>query len=221
MPTSFPGDPANADILRAARRYQQELEEFGEDAASGDGPDVLTEEEAAAAREEAAVERARAKMRATEEKLKKADEARRAAEAAGKRLGPMLGPPKRDEDEVSPYASSGNVNLLKDILWVYDALGRDVARRQAPSSGAWEILEWVRLNGRNRSKFFETLLPKAWSESRKTDNPEVSRDHVKRHEEILEILSRYDDMPGVADGTAVYRELEEEGANFGSSGKGN
>jgi hypothetical protein len=66
-----------------------------------------------------------------------------------------------DTGEFFPIGDESNstANLSRDILWCYAHLDRrKVTPADAPSAGAWQLLTWAR---ENRSRFFETLLPKA------------------------------------------------------------
>jgi hypothetical protein len=50
-------------------------------------------------------------------------------------------------------------DLSRDVLWTYENLARkDVTAVDAPSLGAWDLLQWAR---KNRNLFFERVLPKA------------------------------------------------------------
>ena len=62
-------------------------------------------------------------------------------------------------DELLRRTAGQGVDLIRDVLWTYENLANtNAAAEDAPSMGAWSLLEWAR-NYRNH--FFERLLPKA------------------------------------------------------------
>ena len=56
-------------------------------------------------------------------------------------------------------------DLVRDTLWAYESLCmKGVEAEDAPSLGAWSLLNWAR---QNRNRFFEVLLPKAMAAKEK------------------------------------------------------
>jgi hypothetical protein len=66
-------------------------------------------------------------------------------------------------------------DLSRDVLWTYENLARkDVTAVDAPSLGAWDLLQWAR---KNRNLFFERVLPKAMTaKEKKSGELEVEED---------------------------------------------
>jgi hypothetical protein len=59
-------------------------------------------------------------------------------------------------------------NLSRDVLWVYENLARsDMHAEDAPSLGAWSLLDWAR---KHRDQFYEKMLPKAMAAKEKQSN---------------------------------------------------
>ncbi len=67
--------------------------------------------------------------------------------------------------ETSPGDHDGQPDLVRDTLWTYENLARKgVTPKDAPSLGAWSLLNWAR---ENRNHFFERMLPKAMAAGEK------------------------------------------------------
>lgn len=81
------------------------------------------------------------------------------------------------------------VDLFADIRWVYSQLeNKRVRPDQAPSAGAWSLLQWAR---KYQSRFFEQLLPKALAKGPEdTDGVKRDRRRVEEIEAIIMKLSR-------------------------------
>ena len=61
--------------------------------------------------------------------------------------------------EINPDNYDNQPDLVRDTLWAYESLcKKGVGAEDAPSLGAWSLLNWAR---QNRNRFFEVLLPKA------------------------------------------------------------
>lgn len=54
--------------------------------------------------------------------------------------------------------STDDSDFVSASQWVFDNLARQVEPDQAPSAGAWSMLEWAR---GNRDDFFKAIMPKA------------------------------------------------------------
>ena len=66
---------------------------------------------------------------------------------------------------INPDDYDGHPDMSRDILWVYENLARsDILAKDAPSLGAWGLLQWAR---ENRNQFFERLLSKAMATKEK------------------------------------------------------
>ncbi len=58
-------------------------------------------------------------------------------------------------------------NLPRDIIWAYEnRTNRQTTPKDAPSCGAWEMLQFAR---ENRNDFIKTLLPKAFAAREKAE----------------------------------------------------
>ena len=92
-----------------------------------------------------------------------------------------------DDEEVETLLKKlAPVDLFADIRWVYSQLeNKRVRRDQAPSAGAWSLLDWAR---NYRSRFFEQMLPKALAKGPE-DEAGVKREK-RRIEEIEAMLER-------------------------------
>jgi hypothetical protein len=159
-------------------------------------------EKAREARRRKILERAAA---AEEEKLRVAEDAAAVArgEATAARMEAIRG---RDdigdesEGEViarAAAASGSTFDLLTDVMWVYEWMDAEKlpARRRCRRS-ALGLLRWVQESARNKAKFIEVLLPKAWSEQQKKDVVNEERgSYFKREAEIAAILDRYRSTP--------------------------
>lgn len=91
----------------------------------------------------------------------------------------------------SPVEDS-SPDLIRDTLWVYHHLSNTAIKRgDAPSLGAWNLLEWAR---QYRSRFFEQMLPKAMAaKAKEGDDDEAHKDNHRSVEEIRKILQQYRD----------------------------
>jgi|GEM_PF-1607722 len=79
-------------------------------------------------------------------------------------------------------------DMSRDILWVYENLiQKSVNAEDAPSLGAWALLQWARMN---RNRFFEQVLPKA-----KATEKEAAADRDRQEDEaqVEEIHKLIDD----------------------------
>jgi hypothetical protein len=94
-------------------------------------------------------------------------------------------------------------DLIRDTLWAYENLAnRRIKANDAPSCGAWALLEWAR---QYRNRFFEQVLPKAMLNRPSEDEENVRREKTKIAdiEGILEQLNEgmdeelRADVPGV------------------------
>jgi hypothetical protein len=94
-------------------------------------------------------------------------------------------------------------DLIRDTLWAYEHLAnRSIKASDAPSCGAWALLEWAR---EYRNRFFEQVLPKAML-NKPPEEEENIRHEKRRIEEIERILKQFEegmdeelraDVPGV------------------------
>jgi hypothetical protein len=79
-------------------------------------------------------------------------------------------------------------DLVRDTLWVYENLAnRRIKASDAPSCGAWALLEWAR---QYRNRFFEQVLPKAML-NKPPENEENIRKEKKSIAEIEDILKQF------------------------------
>ena len=78
-------------------------------------------------------------------------------------------------------------DMSRDILWVYENMVRKgVTPKDAPSRGAWALLQWSR---ENRNRFFEQVLPKA----------KATEKEAKEEENRLEDEAQIQDMRKMID----------------------
>ncbi len=76
-------------------------------------------------------------------------------------------------------------DLVRDTLWAYENLAnRRIKASDAPSFGAWSLLEWAR---QYRNRFFEQVLPKAML-SKPPEDEENIREEKKSIAEIERVL---------------------------------
>jgi hypothetical protein len=80
-------------------------------------------------------------------------------------------------------------DLARDTIWVYGHLNsKGAVAEDAPSSGAWCLLQWVRGGGRSLDRFFSVMLPKAMAVWEKRPTPveeeQVDSEAVKRMLEL-------------------------------------
>jgi hypothetical protein len=79
-------------------------------------------------------------------------------------------------------------DLVQDTLWVYENLAnRRVKASDAPSCGAWALLEWAR---QYRNRFFEQVLPKAMV-NKPAEGEAHEREERLQIEEIDGILEKF------------------------------
>jgi hypothetical protein len=80
-------------------------------------------------------------------------------------------------------------DLVQDTLWAYEHLAnRRIKASDAPSCGAWALLEWAR---QYRNRFFEQVLPKAML-NKPSEADENVREAEMRAEEIEAVLRKFD-----------------------------
>ena len=100
----------------------------------------------------------------------------------------------RTQTELDELEWSGSVDLVSDTLWVYECLGSTkVTPLDAPSPGAWHLLEWAK---RNRNHFFERLLLKAMSVKEKAsggEEEELKRAERMKLEELEKVIKQLDE----------------------------
>lgn len=83
--------------------------------------------------------------------------------------------------------SSGSVNLMSDIRWVYSQLeNKKVKAKDAPTAGAWSLLQWAR---KYQSRFFEQLLPKALAKDTGAES-DIEKREAEAIEDINDMLRR-------------------------------
>lgn len=81
-------------------------------------------------------------------------------------------------------------DLVQDTLWAYEHLAnRRIKASDAPSCGAWALLEWAR---QYRNRFFEMVLPRAMA-ARPPEADENVRKEKKSIAEIRGVLERIRD----------------------------
>ncbi len=119
-----------------------------------------------------------------------------------------------DIDALLERFGDGQPNLVRDTLWTYEALANRKAKpADAPSLGAWSLLQWAR---QYRNRFFEQVLPKAMAaRTAGEEEDQMVRRERKRCDEIEAVLRRFqdaarerwkrellDDVPGTIQETA-------------------
>jgi len=77
-------------------------------------------------------------------------------------------------------------DMSRDILWVYENLIRkSVNAEDAPSLGAWALLQWARMN---RNRFFEQVLPKAKATEKEAAADRDRQEDEAQVEEIYQMI---------------------------------
>jgi hypothetical protein len=80
-------------------------------------------------------------------------------------------------------------DLVQDTLWAYEHLAnRRIKASDAPSCGAWALLEWAR---QYRNRFFEQVLPKAML-NKPSEADENIREAEMKAQEIERTLKSFD-----------------------------
>ena len=83
-------------------------------------------------------------------------------------------------DELADASDDTELDLAADIQWVYRHLGDRKARpADAPSSGAWHLLQWARAN---KAKFFDRAMKVLMAKSAPAAESEPQR-HVRQRSE--------------------------------------
>ena len=79
-------------------------------------------------------------------------------------------------------------DLVRDTLWTYENLAnRRIKASDAPSCGAWALLEWAR---KYRNRFFEQVLPKAMP-NKPPEEEGKKREERHRIEDIRKVLGQF------------------------------
>lgn len=92
-----------------------------------------------------------------------------------------------DIDELLNRIGDQRPDLVRDTLWTYEHLAdRRTKPIDAPSAGAWALLQWAR---RYQNRFFEMVLPKAMNARSQEDEDAANiRRERMAIEEIDELL---------------------------------
>lgn len=123
------------------------------------------------------------------EGMKRAEAQAAAWEAMEERFPPQDVPMDSGEDgasweEFAAVAPSTPDSFVRDGLWVYERIAvKGVKPSDAPSPGAWSLLQWAR---RNKSKFFDSILPKVLAAHQKSE--EVQATSSEEDEDDLTLL---------------------------------
>lgn len=79
-------------------------------------------------------------------------------------------------------------DFLEAVYWVFDVVGtKNVARKRAPSAGAWNLYKWARLKG-NRAKFYSTFASKLLPSKRQVDQEDERKDDGRKLIKTIDIL---------------------------------
>ena len=103
---------------------------------------------------------------------------------------PPLPEPKEPDIGIMLESAEGDqmpADLIGDILWCYSNMNRKVTPQDAPTGGAWGLLQWAR---KYQIKFYETLVPKALA-NRPPADEENQRAERKSVAEIRKIIETY------------------------------
>ncbi|MDZ4659756.1 MAG: hypothetical protein SH868_19455 [Bythopirellula sp.] len=84
-------------------------------------------------------------------------------------------------DDLALSTGENGSDFVNSAFWVFDNLARRVSPNQAPSSGAWAMLEWARTN---KNDFFKSIVPKALDIKAK----EVAGGELEAMEEMAETV---------------------------------
>ena len=78
------------------------------------------------------------------------------------------------------------IDVVGDARWVYEYLSDDdVTPLDAPSLGAWGMLEWARLSPSNQKQFYTTFGPKLIAEQEEAKAKEVGLCGVPMTDDII------------------------------------
>jgi len=124
---------------------------------------------------------------------------------------PPLPPPEElhtDNDEASaedvadafPLFDGKSADLKTDVLWCYSNFAnRTVRPADAPSAGAWAMLEWARSS---RNKFFEIVVKILQLPSQDDEDRAAITHDRKNVEQIRRVLAGFVDKPSSLDDAA-------------------
>ncbi len=101
---------------------------------------------------------------------------------------------------------SRRVGYSEMVRWVLDRVDvtdEDLDPRDAPSPGAWSMLQWVRRDEAARKEFFKTILPRAVKMDDGEDDVEgggerLERGRVESLEKLIERVERVFAAAGVS-----------------------
>jgi hypothetical protein len=152
--------------------------------------------------------------------MKKAEAAEAAWEATADAFPPLPTNNRPDFPPVAPEGEAGDEladafddgremthDLVRDVFWAYNHLGRRVVPKDAPSPGAWSLLEYAR---EYRKPFFENLVPRAMAaqSKRQEESAEEKRERVPiaEIERIIKDIDRQWEEKLLADVPGTVRE---------------
>jgi hypothetical protein len=88
--------------------------------------------------------------------------------------------------------AEGRSSLVADTFWVYENLEQKrIMPDEAPSRGAWSLLQWAR---QYRSRFFEQFLPKAMKDADDSTERDLIAAEERSIGEIRGILTELRDQ---------------------------
>jgi hypothetical protein len=135
------------------------------------------------------------------------------AQYGGVRLKQILQPPEEDMVEEEPVSrevfGDRKSGLREDFQWVYENIAiDDVSPADAPSSGAWGLLEFARSD--TRTFYAEWMRMVAKSETDEKVLEAFVQDATKSTAEIAEMLRSLSDavLPDDPEGSGVEPEVE-------------
>jgi len=92
-------------------------------------------------------------------------------------------------------------NPIEDIRWVFHALGaKDLKPEDAPSSGAWYLLQTLKTDDLARKSFYTTVYPKLLPNKAQMEKNDRAEDGRKQFDLIERLLREPDvDAPVLSD----------------------
>ncbi len=106
--------------------------------------------------------------------------------------------------ELAGERPRGEFDFRNDVIWVYRHLSGGVTELEAcKHPDALALLKWVKENARNRTSFFQTLLPKVLNDGKGGESESDWRAEkcLLKADEVHEILERYREIPDESERT--------------------
>jgi hypothetical protein len=97
--------------------------------------------------------------------------------ATGKTAATGTPDPSSQDFDKSHFKSLKSVNFRRVVLWVFDNLGvADAQPQDAPSSGAWSLLQFARLSATNQAAFYSGFVTRLLTGTKEDERERAIRD---------------------------------------------